>query len=85
MAKAMECPDIVVESINREQVVEILKQRLIEYMTKNIEVVRVEIPDHLISRNPWLDRFGFFGDDPTFDDLQEEIRKARIETDRIEK
>jgi hypothetical protein len=84
-AKAMECPDIVVENDNREQVVETLKQRLIEYMTKNVEIVQVEIPDHHISRNPWLDKFGFFRDDPTFDDLQEDIRKVRIESDRIER
>ncbi len=28
-------------------------------------------------RNPWLESFGIFRDDPTYEDLQEEITKNR--------
>jgi len=32
--------------------------------------------------NPWLDKFGWFKDDPTFDDLQLEIAAYRRELDK---
>jgi hypothetical protein len=32
--------------------------------------------------NPWLDKFGWFKDDPTFDDLQTEIAAYRREIDK---
>jgi hypothetical protein len=54
-------------------------------VTKKDNGYTAKAPDHLISRNPWLDKFGFLRDDPTFDDLQEKIRKVRIESDRIER
>lgn len=32
--------------------------------------------------NPWVDKFGWFKDDPTFDDLEAEIASYRKEIDR---
>lgn len=32
--------------------------------------------------NPWVDKFGWFKDDPTFDDLEKEIASYRKEIDR---
>ena len=34
------------------------------------------------TNNPWLDKFGWFKNDPTFDDLQREIAAYRQEIDR---
>lgn len=82
IAKAMEWPDIVVENDNRERVIEDIRHKLIDYLAKAVDIVQVEIPDHEILGNPWRDKFGFFKDDPSFDDLQDEIRKIRIESDR---
>jgi len=35
-----------------------------------------------LTGNPWLDKFGWFKDDPTFDDLQLEIAAYRRELDK---
>jgi len=35
-----------------------------------------------LTGNPWLDKFGWFKDDPTFDDLQFEIAAYRLELDK---
>jgi len=45
------------------------------------EVVKLEVPLPNETGNPWLDKFGWFKDDPTFDDLQAEIAAYRKEVD----
>jgi hypothetical protein len=35
-----------------------------------------------LTGNPWLDKFGWFKDDPTFDDLQLDIAAYRRELDK---
>jgi hypothetical protein len=47
-----------------------------------VEVVQVDIPLATQTGNPWIDKFGWFKDDPTFDDLQAEIEAYRDEIDR---
>lgn len=81
IAKAVEWPDIVVENDNRERLIEDIRRKLIDYLANAVDIVQVEIPDREMSGNPWRDKFGFFKDDPTFNDLQDEIRKIRIESD----
>jgi len=45
------------------------------------EIVKVEVPLPNETGKPWLDKFGWFKDDPTFDDLQAEIAAYRKEVD----
>jgi hypothetical protein len=40
----------------------------------------VPLPDE--TGNPWLDKFGWFKDDPTFDDLQAEMAAYRQEANQ---
>ena len=50
--------------------------------TDYMEIVQIEIPFPTNSGNPWVDTFGMFKDDPTFDDLQAEIAAYRKELDQ---
>lgn len=45
-------------------------------------MVQVDIPLPAQIGNPWLDKLGWFADDPTFDDLQAEIAAYRQAIDR---
>ncbi|MDM8522624.1 hypothetical protein QUF80_04560 [Desulfococcaceae bacterium HSG8] len=61
-----------------------MKTRLSEYLTKRSELIRIEVPLAESPDNPWLDKFGWFRNDPTFDDWQAEIAAYRKETDQAE-
>ena len=80
-ARAKEWPDVVVEDETREGVLDRIKKRLIDYLTNQIEVVQVELSLPTNAANPWLDKFGWFKEDETFDDLQAEIAAYRQELD----
>ena len=73
IARAKEWPEVMVEEETREQAIDGIKTRLVDYLTNQIEVIQVEIPLSAKTKNPWLDKFGWFKEDPTFDDLQAEI------------
>lgn len=82
IARAKEWPEVMVEENTRTEAIEQLKTRLMDYLTNQVEVVQVEIPLPAKTGNPWLDKFGWFKDDPTFDDLQAEITAYRQEIDQ---
>ncbi len=82
IARAKEWPEVMVEENTRTEAIEQLKTRLMDYLTNQVEVVQVEIPLPAKTGNPWLDKFGWFKDDPTFDDLQAEIAAYRQEIDQ---
>ena len=82
IARAKEWPEVVVEEDTRDKAIDQIKTRLVDYLTNQIEVVQVEIPLPTEMPNPWLEKFGWFKDDPTFDDLQAEIAAYRQEIDR---
>jgi hypothetical protein len=44
-----------------------------EYLTQDLEVIPLEVPIPTYTANPWLEKFGWFKDDPTFADLQAEM------------
>ncbi|MCK4760580.1 MAG: hypothetical protein KAW12_00175 [Candidatus Aminicenantes bacterium] len=50
-------------------------------MTKKIETTQIETPPPAKTGNPWIDKFGCFKDDPTFDNLEAEIDSYRKEID----
>jgi len=80
-ARAKEWPEVIVEDATREGVLDRIKKRLLDYLTNQIEVVQVELSLPINVANPWLDKFGWFKEDPTFDDLQAEIAAYRQELD----
>ncbi len=84
IARAKEWPEVVVEENSRAEALQEVKTRLIDYLTNQVEVVQIEIPLPAMTGNPWLDKFGWFKDDPTFDDLQAEIAAYRQEIDQAE-
>ncbi|MCG8365067.1 MAG: hypothetical protein MJA27_17280 [Pseudanabaenales cyanobacterium] len=79
IARAKEWPEVTVVENSRDAAIDQLKSQLLDYLTNKVEVVQVDIPLSTQTRNPWLDKFGWFKEDPTFDDLQAEIAAYRQE------
>lgn len=82
MARVKEWPEVMVEARTREATIQQVRTRLLEYLTHQVEVIQIQIPLPTKIGNPWLDKFGWFKDDPTFDDLQAEIAAYRAEMDQ---
>jgi predicted RNase H-like HicB family nuclease len=81
-ARSKEWPEVMVTEDSRDAAIEKLKVQLLDYLTNQVEVVQVEIPLEQQTQNPWLQKFGYFKDDPTFEDLQAEIAAYRQEVDQ---
>jgi predicted RNase H-like HicB family nuclease len=81
IARVREWPEVVVEEQTREAAIDQVKEQLIEYLTHEVEVVQIDIELPVKTGNPWLDNFGRFKADPTFDELQAEITAYRQAVD----
>ena len=79
VARVREWPEVIAEEKTRAGVIHEIKTKLLEYLTKQVEVIKIEVPLPNETGNPWIDKFGWFKDDPTFDDLQAEIAAYRKE------
>ena len=77
VARVREWPDVVVEEQTREKAVHQIKERLVEYLTHQVEVIQIDIELPSKIGNPWLNNFGRFKDDSTFAELQAEIAAYR--------
>ena len=87
VARVKEWLDVVVEEDTRQEALDQVKKRLINYLTEQVEVVQIDVdlPNQRISKeNPWIKHFGRFKNDPTFDDLQAEMAAYRQELDHTE-
>ncbi len=82
IARAKEWPEVTVVENSRDAAIDQLKSQLLDYLTNKVEVVQVDIPLPTQTGNPRLDKFGWFKDDPTFDDLQAEIAAYRQDIDQ---
>jgi len=82
IARAKEWPEVMAIENSRDAAIDRLKSQLLDYLTHQVEVIQVEIPLSKQTGNPWLDKLGWFKNDPTFDDLQAEIAAYRQEIDR---
>lgn len=82
IARAKQWPEVVAVDDNRDAAIDQLKSHLLDYLTNEIEMVQIEIPTSTQIINPWLDKFGWFKDDSTFDDLQAEIAAYRQEVEQ---
>jgi len=81
IARVKEWPEVVVEEKSRDQAIIKIKSKLIDYLTKKVELIQIDILFRRKTENPWLEKFGWFKDDTTFDDLQSEIEVYRKEID----
>ncbi len=67
----------------RNEAIRLVQTKLLKFLTQQqVEVVQIEVPLPTQTNNPWRDKFGWFKDDPTFDDLQTEIAAHRREIDK---
>lgn len=82
IARIKEWPEIVVKENSRAKAIAGVKSKLLDFLKKDVELVRIDVPLDVQTGNPWIDRFGWFKDDPTFDDLETEIALYREEIDR---
>jgi hypothetical protein len=82
VARVKDWPEITVKESSRDKAIASIKSRLLDYLTNRVEVIQIEVPLPDKTGNPWLDKFGWFKDDPTFDDLQDEIASYRREINR---
>lgn len=82
IARAKDWPEVTVIENSRDAAIDQLRFQLLDYLTNKVEVVQVDIPLSTQTENPWLGKFGWFRDDPTFDDLQAEIAAYRQELDQ---
>lgn len=82
VARVKEWPKVTAKEKTRDAAIKKIKTKLVEYLTKQVKVIKreVSLPDE--TGNPWLDKFGWFKDDPTFDDLQAGIATYRKEIDQ---
>ena len=80
-ARVKDWPEVRVKATSRERAIRQVKARLLEYLSRQIEVVQVEIPLPEPLNNPWFETYGWFQDDPTFEDMQTEIAAYRKEID----
>lgn len=82
IARVKQWPEVIAEEETRDRAIQSIKTQLFEYLTKHIEIVQIDVPLPVKTNNSWIDKFGWFKDDPTFDDLQAEIAVYRKEIDQ---
>lgn len=82
IARVKDWPEIMVKDSSRDKAITSVKSKLIDYLNNKVELIQIEVPSPVETSNPWLDKFGWFKDDPTFDDLEAEIASYRQEIDR---
>jgi predicted RNase H-like HicB family nuclease len=83
IARAKDWPEIWAVEATRDQAILRIKNQLLEYLTQEREMISIEVPVPTHTGNPWLEKFGWFKEDPTFDDLQAEIAVYRQELDEV--
>lgn len=82
IARAKDWPEITVKENTRDKAINSITSSLINYLNHKIELVKIEVPLESKTGNSWVDKFGWFKEDPTFDDLENEIASYRKEIDR---
>ncbi len=82
IARVKDWPGIMVRENSRDKAITGIKSKLLDYLTNKVELVQIEVPLPANIGNPWLDKFGYFKDDPTFADLEAEVESYRKEIDQ---
>jgi hypothetical protein len=77
--------DCIAEGGTKEEAVAKVRATLTARLTQGeVVTIDVDVPVSDRARNPWLENFGRFKDDPTFDDFLAEIEAYRREVDADE-
>jgi len=83
LARVKEWPEIMAYDNRRDEAIRLVQTQLLKFLTQQqVEVVQIEVPLPTQTNNAWVDKFGWFKEDPTFDDLQIEIAAYRREIDK---
>jgi len=83
LARVKEWPEIMAYDNKRDNAIRQVQTQLFDFLTtQQVEVVQIEVPLTTKTNNPWIEKFGWFKEDPTFDDLQNEIAAYRQEMDK---
>jgi len=82
VASVKDWPGIMVRENSRDKAITRIKSKLLDYLTNKVEMIQIEVPLSVKAGNPWLEKFGYFKDDPTFADLEAEIESYRNEIDQ---
>jgi predicted RNase H-like HicB family nuclease len=78
IASIIGVPDCVAEGQTREEAIARARDALTARLAQGeVVTIEVELSEIAPARNPWLDNFGRFKDDPTFDDFLAEIEYNR--------
>ncbi|MBS1791774.1 MAG: type II toxin-antitoxin system HicB family antitoxin [Acidobacteria bacterium] len=85
IAAVIGMPDCLAEGHTKEEAIANAKTALQSRLAQG-EVVTIEVEEPIrnASGNPWLDSFGAFKDDPTYDDFLEKIAEHRRQLDEEE-
>ena len=82
IAAVIGMPDCIAEGQTREDAIANAKAAFQARLAEGeIVTVKIEEPNQTVSGNPWLESFGVFKDDPTFDDFLEKMAEYRHELD----
>ena len=82
VAAVIGMPDCLAEGQTKEEAIANAKAALQSRLAQGeIVTIEVEGPTPKAASNPWLDSFGAFKDDPTYDDFLERIAEYRRELD----
>jgi hypothetical protein len=85
VAAVLGIPDCIAEGQTEEEAIANAKASLSSRLAQG-KIVSVELEDLTgkTTGNPWLESFGVFKDDPTFDDFLEKIAEYRRQVDEEE-
>ncbi len=81
IAQVKEWPEVVVKAESRDRAIRGIKTQLLDYLTRQIEIVRIDVPLPKQEKIEWRDAFGWFANDPTFENMECEIAAYRHELD----
>ena len=80
-ARIRDWPEVFAEENTRDKAIESVSKNLVEFLSNQVEVVRIDIPIKNGEKNPWVTQFGRFSNDPTYDEFLEEIAGIRQQID----
>lgn len=85
VASVIGVPDCVAEGETEEEAIAKAKEALSQWLSSGkIVAVEIDAGEAAQVKNPWLEMYGCFADDPTWDDFQANIQEYRRQLDAEE-
>ena len=81
-ARLLAWPAVVAHASTRSEAISKIEEAAISVLSDG-EIIQIDVQQNQFGeqRNPWLDNFGLFKDDPIFDDWTAEIENYRKSVD----